>query len=328
VKEVEKIMNMESQDVTLQGQKTNLTNSERSKRRARIKQNLPWFVMLLLPITFFIIFSYIPMFGLVIAFKNYRFIDGILGSEWVGLKNFKMIFAQAQTLRVIKNTFVISMLSVFVAFPFPIILAVMLNEVRSKWFKKASQTILYLPHFLSWIIVGGIITNIFSSTRGPVNFIINALGGESYQFLFHPTSWIAIFLGSGIWKSTGFNAIIYLAALSNIDPTFYEAAIVDGANKWKQITKITIPCLMPTIILMLILATGHIMEVGFERIYVLQNPVIKDVSEVVSTYVYEFGIRSGQFSITTAMGLFDSVISLILVLLSNKIAKISGNALF
>ncbi|MDF2596944.1 MAG: protein lplB, partial [Clostridia bacterium] len=144
---------MESQDVTLQGQKTNLTNSERSKRRARIKQNLPWFVMLLLPITFFIVFSYIPMFGLVIAFKNYRFIDGILGSEWVGLKNFKMIFAQAQTLRVIKNTFVISMLSVFVAFPFPIILAVMLNEVRSKWFKKASQTILYLPHFLSWIIV-------------------------------------------------------------------------------------------------------------------------------------------------------------------------------
>lgn len=321
-------MNMESQDVTLQRLKTNSTNSERSKRRARIKQNLPWFIMLLLPITFFIVFSYIPMFGLVIAFKNYRFIDGIFGSEWVGLKNFKMIFAQAQTINVIKNTFVISMLSVFVSFPFPIILAVLLNEVRSKWFKKASQTILYLPHFLSWIIVGGIITNIFSSTRGPVNFIINALGGESYQFLFHPASWMAIFLGSGIWKSTGFNAIIYLAALSSIDPTFYEAAIVDGANKWKQITKITIPCLMPTIILMLILATGHIMEVGFERIYVLQNPVIKDVSEVVSTYVYEFGIRSGQFSITTAMGLFDSVISLILVLLSNKIAKKSGNALF
>ncbi|TBL70336.1 sugar ABC transporter permease [Paenibacillus thalictri] len=284
--------------------------------------------MLLLPLLFFIIFCYVPMLGTVIAFKDYRFIDGIMGSEWVGLRNFKMIFAQPQTLEVIRNTFVISLLTVVVSFPFPIILAILLNELRIKWFKKASQTVLYLPHFFSWIIVGGIIINIFSVNRGPINFMIEAFGGEPFQFMFNHTAWMSIFLGSGIWKDTGFNAIIYLAALSSIDPTYYEAAVVDGANKWKQITKVTLPCLYPTIILTLILATGKIMEVGFDRIYVLKNPMVRDISEVVATFIYDVGIRSGDFSLTTAMGLFDSVISLVLVLLANRLAKMSGNALF
>ncbi|SFL00513.1 putative aldouronate transport system permease protein [Paenibacillus sp. 1_12] len=305
-----------------------MTSSERMHRRIMIKQNIPLYAMLLLPLLYFIIFAYVPMLGSVIAFKDYRFIQGILGSEWVGLRNFKLIFAQKQTLEIIRNTFVISLLTVLVSFPFPIILAILLNELRMKWYKKLTQTVLYLPHFFSWVIVGGIIVSVFSVKHGPINFIIESLGGQPYQFLFNPTAWMSIFLGSGIWKDSGFNAIIYLAALSGIDPTYYEAAKVDGANKWQQITKVTIPCLYPTIILTFILATGKIMEVGFDRIYVLQNPVTKNISEVVSTFIYEVGIRTGEFSVTTAMGLFDSVISLLLVLLANKLAKMSGNALF
>jgi putative aldouronate transport system permease protein len=305
-----------------------LTSSERMRRRIRIKENIPLYAMLVLPLLYFIIFSYVPMLGSVIAFKDYRFIDGIMGSEWVGLRNFKLIFAQQQTLDIIRNTFVISLLSVVVSFPFPIILAVLLNELRLKWYKKLTQTVLYLPHFFSWVIVGGIIVSVFSVKHGPINFIIEAFGGAPYQFLFNPTAWMSIFLGSGIWKDSGFNAIIYLAALSSIDPTYYEAAKVDGANKWQQITKVTIPCLYPTIILTFILATGKIMEVGFDRIYVLQNPAVKNISEVVSTFIYEIGIRTGEFSLTTALGLFDSVISLLLVLLANHLAKRSGNALF
>ncbi|WP_438347981.1 ABC transporter permease [Paenibacillus sp. FA6] len=305
-----------------------MTNSEKLQRKTRIKENIPLYTMLILPLLFFLIFCYVPMFGMVIAFKDYRFIDGIMGSDWVGLLNFKMIFQQPQTLAIIRNTFVISLLTLVVSFPFPIILAVLLNEVRTKWFKKTTQTILYLPHFFSWIIVGGIVINIFSINHGPINFIIEALGGTPFQFMFNPTSWMSIYLGAGIWKDTGFNTIIYLAALSSIDPTYYEAAVVDGANKWKQITKITIPCLIPVIVLQFILATGKIMEVGFDRIYVLQNAMVRNISEVVSTFVYDVGIRAGDFSITTAMGLFDSVIGLILVLTVNQIAKKSDNALF
>jgi putative aldouronate transport system permease protein len=223
---------------------------------------------------------------------------------------------------------VISLLTVLVSFPFPIILAILLNEIRMKWFKKASQTVLYLPHFFSWVIVGGIIINVFSVKNGPINFIIEYFGGEPIQFLFNHTAWMTIFLGSGIWKDAGFNAIIYLAALSSIDPTYYEAAVVDGANKWKQITKVTLPSLVPTIVLTFILATGKIMEVGFDRIFVLQNPVVKNMTDVVPTFIYEMGIQQGEFSLTTAMGLFDSVISLILVLVANRLAKMSGNALF
>jgi putative aldouronate transport system permease protein len=305
-----------------------MTNSEKLHRKIRIKENIPLYTMIALPLLFFIIFAYVPMFGAVIAFKDYRFIDGIMGSDWVGLRNFKMIFDQPHTIEIIRNTLVISLLSVVVSFPFPIILAILLNEIRIKWFKKASQTVLYLPHFFSWVIVGGIIINVFSVKNGPINFIIEYFGGEPIQFLFNHTAWMSIFLGSGIWKDAGFNAIIYLAALSSIDPTYYEAAVVDGANKWKQITKVTLPSLVPTIVLTFILATGKIMEVGFDRIFVLQNPVVKNMTDVVPTFIYEMGIQQGEFSLTTAMGLFDSVISLILVLVANRLAKMSGNALF
>ena len=315
--------------------KTDLQHSNRSIQKAlalankrRFRENIPLYIMLALPLTFFIIFHYLPMFWMVIAFKDYNLSDGILGSPWVGFRNFEMIFGQIQTLSVIKNTFVLSLLAVFVGFPFPIILAIMLNEVSRNWYKKYVQTLVYLPHFFSWVIVGGIIVTIFSTTHGPINFIIKAMGGEAIPFLLQPSSWIAIFIGSGIWKEAGFSAIIYLAALTNIDPTLYEAAVIDGAGKWKQIVFVTIPCLMPTIVLMFILATGRIMEMGFERVYVFSNPVVRNVSEVVSTYIYDYGVRAGEFSLTTAMGLFDSLVGLVLVLITNKIAKKSGQALF
>lgn len=300
--------------------------TEQMRRRLNIRRNIPLFVMLIIPILFFAIFCYGPMFGLVMAFQDYKLRDGLLGSEWVGLRNFKMIFSTPNMYGIILNTLKIGILTVFVSFPFPIILAVMLNEISGK-FKKFSQTILYLPHFFSWVVLGGMVITCFSY-GGPINRIIQSLGGEPVGFLTNTTSWMGVYLGTGIWKEMGYDAIIYLAALTGIDPTYYEAAKVDGASKWQQITKITIPCLIPTIILMLILAVGKVTSVGFDRIYILSNPAVSSATNVVSVFSYEFGVRGGSYSIATAMGLFDSLLSLILVLATNHFAKKYDNALF
>lgn len=300
---------------------------ERSRRKALLKRNIPLFTMLVIPIIYFCIFCYGPMFGLVMAFQNYRLKDGILGSEWVGLLNFRMIFSTPNLVNIIWNTIIIGVLTVVVSFPFPVILAVMLNEVRGRRLKKGVQTILYLPHFFSWVIVGGIIVTCFSY-GGPVNQVIQALGGEPVGFMTNPGSWLGVYLGAGIWKDMGYDAIVYLAALTSIDPTYYEASELDGATKWQQITRITLPMLFPTIVLMFIMATGKVMNVGFDRIYVLQNAAVSSISNVVSVFSYEFGVRSGQYSMATAMGLFDSLVSLILVLFTNWLAKKSDNALF
>lgn len=306
---------------------TGIISGGKMQRRIRVKKNISLYVMLSIPILYFIIFCYGPMFGSVMAFQNYRLVDGILGSEWVGLRNFKMIFTTPNMIKIILNTVRIGMLTVFVSFPFPIILAIMLNEVRGKVLKKTAQTILYLPHFFSWVIVGGIIITCFSF-KGPVNQVIQSVGSEPVGFLTNTKSWLAIYLGAGIWKEMGFDAIVYLAALTSIDPTYYEAARVDGATKWQQITKITVPSLIPIIVLMLIMATGKTMNVGFDRIYVMMNASVANISNVVSVFSYEFGVRGGNFSIATAMGLFDSLVSLILVLFTNRVAKKTGNALF
>lgn len=301
--------------------------AQQMRRRLKIRKNIPLYAMLIIPILYFLIMKYGPMFGLVMAFQNYRLKDGLFGSEWVGWRNFKMIFNTPNMRNIILNTLRIGCINVFVTFPFPIALAVMLNEVTHKGFKKFSQTILYLPHFFSWVVLGGMVITFFSY-RGPVNAVIAALGGEKLPFLTTISSWFAIYVGSGIWKEMGYDAIIYLAALTSIDPTFYEAARVDGATKWQQITKITLPCLLPTIILQLILSVGKVTAVGFDKIYILSNAAVSKYTEVVSTFSYEFGTRSGQYSIATAMGLFDSLLSLILVLATNHLAKKTDNALF
>lgn len=289
--------------------------------RRAIKQNIPLFVMFAPVLLFYALFKYIPMFGLVIAFKDYNFFDGILHSPWVGLDNFRSLFGNAQTLGIIRNTLLLSVLNIVVGFPFPIVVALLLNEVRKIWFKKSVQTLIYLPHFLSWVIVGGMVVTIFSQESGVVNKILVQWQGEAFPFLYKEASWIAIYLGSGVWKEAGFSAIIYLAALTSIDGSLYEAAAMDGASKWRQIWHITLPGIAPTIVLMLILAMGRVMEVGFDHVFVLQNRVVSNISEVISTYIFKIGLQGGQFSMTAAMGFFESLVGLVLVVAANGIAR-------
>ncbi|MGI5898536.1 MAG: ABC transporter permease [Christensenellales bacterium] len=296
-----------------------------SYKKALIRKNIPLFIMLVIPLIFFLVFKYIPMFGTAIAFKDYQFNLGIWRSPWVGMQNFQMIFRQKYMRQIIINTVRLGILGVVVPFPFPIILAIMLNEMQGNHLKKLTQTILYLPHFISWVVVSGMIIQIFSS-NGPINSLIKAVGGNEKDFLYREASWTAIYLGSGIWKEMGFNAIVYLAALTAIDPGYYEAAKIDGATKLQQIIKITIPSIMPTVVLMLILASGRVMSVGFDRIYVLRNAAVSSTSSVVSTFVYEMGVRGGEFSITTAMGLFDSVVNLMLISSANALSKQYSNS--
>ncbi|MDR6555244.1 ABC transporter permease [Paenibacillus qinlingensis] len=300
----------------------------KAKSRLRWKESLPLILMLIPGILFYVLFKYLPMGGLVIAFKDYNFTDGILHSPWVGTKNFETLFKQDQTLDIIRNTLVLSGLTIICGFPIPIALAIMLNEARRMWFKRIVQTILYLPHFFSWVIVGGLIISILSIESGTVNNWIKLSGGEPFAFLYNTKSWIAVFISSGIWKEMGFNAIIYLAALTAIDPSLYESANIDGANKWQQIRYVTIPGISTTIVLLLILQLGKVMEIGFDHVYVLQNSLNASVSEVISTYMYRVGLQGGQFSLTAAMGFFESVVGFVLVYSANALARRFGHGLF
>ncbi|RXZ82984.1 sugar ABC transporter permease [Paenibacillaceae bacterium] len=292
-----------------------------SKAGGRFRRCLPLILMFLPVVAFFIIFRYIPMLGNIIAFKQYNLVEGVLGSPWVGLDNFRMMFQNPQTLQIIRNTFILSLSSIVLGFPFPILVAVLLNEVRKMWLKKTVQTLLYLPHFFSWVIVGGLVITLFGTQAGVVNNWIVALGGEPVSFLYQVETWLPIFFGSAIWKEAGFSAIIYLAAISSIDPHLYESAGIDGAGKLKQIWYVTLPGIVPVISIMFILAMGRVMEVGFDQVYNLQNAVVSSVSSVISTYIFTVGIQGGLYSITTAMGLFEALIGLVLVIGANRVAK-------
>jgi len=305
-----------------------LYSSTRLQKSRRFKQNIPLLIMFIPVLFFYAIFKYLPMGGLVIAFKDYNFADGVFGSPWVGLKNFQMLFTGSNTVNIIRNTFVLSILRIIFGFPAPIILAILLNEVRKSWFKKSIQTIIYMPHFFSWVIIGGIITNIFSQESGIINQFVKMIYGQPYPFMFKPLSWITIFIGSGIWKEAGFGTIIYLAALTGIDPSLYEATAIDGANKWKQIWHVTLPGIKPTIATLFILSTGRVMEVGFDHVFMLQNSAVNNIADVISTYIYRVGLQGAKFSITTAMGMFESLVGLVLVLFSNWIARKSGESLW
>jgi putative aldouronate transport system permease protein len=289
--------------------------------KKRFNENIPLLLMFIPVILFYLIFKYLPMFGLLIAFKDYSFAAGIVHSPWIGLGNFEVLFHQSQTLNMIRNTLWLSLLSLVFGFPVPIVLAIMLNEIRRLWFKRFVQTVVYLPHFLSWVVVGGVVLTLFSMESSTINHWIEQQFGEPYPFLYKPASWIAIFIASGVWKEMGFNAIIYLAALSSIDPSLHEAAAIDGASKLKQIWHVTLPGIQTTIILLSILAVGKVMDVGFDPVYNLQNNGVSSVSEVISTYVYRVGVQQGQFSLTSAMGLFESVVAFILVLSANGLAR-------
>lgn len=275
-------------------------------------------------ILFFIIYKYVPMWGVVIAFQDYSVFAGIQGSEWVGLKHFERMFQAEEFYRIFKNTLLISLYKLFWGFPAPIIVALLLNELRNMMYKRTIQTVIYMPHFLSWVIVGGIMMNLLQPSTGIVNHFIQFLGFEPIYFIADENWFRTVLVVSDLWKSVGWGTILYLAALSGINPQLYEAATVDGASKWQQTWHITLPCLLPTIVILFILQMSSILEVGFEQVFILLNPLVYSVGDVFETYVYRVGVTQGQFSYTTAVGLFKSVIALFMVVMANKIAKKLG----
>jgi putative aldouronate transport system permease protein len=282
------------------------------------------YIFLLIPLVYYLIFKYFPMYGAVIAFKDFKIGRGIAGSSWVGLAQFQRLFKTPDFFKILKNTLLLNVYALVFGFPMPIILAVLLNEVKSSSFKRINQSVLYLPHFISWVVLAGIFIQMLSPSTGIVNVILKSIGIKPIYFMASKFWWPIMFVVSGIWQGIGWGSIIYLAAISAIDPELYEAARIDGASKVQQIWHITLPGIKATIAIMLILRMGGMMDVGFEHIYNLQNSAVYDVADVISTYVYRVGIQGAQYSYTTAIGLFQSVISLILVVSTNKITRMMG----
>lgn len=281
--------------------------------------------LLALPgLLFFVIFKYVPMFGVVIAFQNYSPFQGILHSEWVGFQHFQRFFANPDFLLLFRNTMGINLLNLVLFFPLPIVVALFLNELRIESYKKLIQSVIYMPHFLSWVIISGLTFLLFSKGNGLVNQLLVYFGAEKIDVLTNPdTFWMMIVLQS-IWKEAGWGTIIFLAAIASVDPGLYEAARMDGAGRLRQIWHVTLPAIRGVIVTMLILRLGHMMDVGFEQIFMMYNGAVSQVAEVFDTYVYTVGVKQGQFSYSTAAGLFKSVVGLTLVILSNKLAKKFG----
>jgi putative aldouronate transport system permease protein len=290
----------------------------------RFFQEWQLYVLIFLPMVFVFVFKFGPMFGLVIAFKDYRIARGFWGSQWVGFDIFKAIFRHRDFFPSLRNTLALNLLDLITGFPMPIILALVLNEIRVRWVKRFSQTLLYLPHFLSWVIIGGIALQLFSGTFGVVNNLMEILGGRRVPFLTEKYHWVLSYVLIGVWQSMGWGTILYLAAISGINPELYEAAIVDGAGRFRQCLSITLPCIRSTIVILLIMNLGKIMGGSFERIYALQNAMVLEFSTTVPVLVYRWGIQGSNFSRAAALGFFQSVIGLILVLLSDRVAKKLG----
>ena len=290
------------------------------------KKHLALTLMFVPVIVYFVIFKYIPMGGIVIAFKNYKISQGIWGSAWCGLDNFTKAFNTPTFGRAVRNTLEISGLKLLFGFPAPIILALMLNEVSHVRFKKTVQTITYLPHFLSWVVLAGMFQQLLSPNNGAVNALLRQFFGvqESIYFLGNNKYFRGTLIVTDIWKNVGWSSILYLATISGIDPSLYEAATVDGASRWQCTRYITIPSLVSTIVIMLILSIGSIMDAGFDQVYNMYNNSVRSVSEILDTYIYQKGIIDTKYSFTTAVGLFKSVIGLGMVLATDRIAKACG----
>lgn len=280
------------------------------------------YVLLIPALIWAIVFAYYPMYGVIIAFKNYKIRAGILGSPWADplFKYFQEFFSTSIAINAIKNTVVISLESLVIAFPIPVIFALLLNQIRNAKLTKTIQTISYAPYFMSNVVIVSIIT-VFFSANGVVNNIVTRFGGKEILFTSLPEWFRALFIGSNIWQTMGFNAVIFIAALTAISPDYYEAAKIDGASRFQRILYIDIPMIMPTVILMLILQVGNIMNVGYEKAYLMQNGSNTIVSELISTYVYKVGLQTAQYSFATAVGLFNSVVNFIILVIANKIAR-------
>ena len=300
----------------------------------QIWNNRGLYALIIIPVVYVLIFNYIPIHGILMAFQRFMPRQGVWGSPWVGLYNFERFFSSPIFFNVLRNTLVLSIYSIIAGFPFPLILAIFVNHCFLFRFKKAVQSITFAPYFLSTVILIGLVTQVLDIRTGGVNIVLSALGFEPVNFMGSSGYFPHIFVWSNIWRSTGYSAVIYIAALSAVDPTYHEASIIDGANLWQRIWHIDLPTIRPIIVILLILSMGGILSIDFERAFLLQTPLNLTTSEVISTYVYKVGLGAGgsgrpDYSFGTAIGLFQNVIGVILVLAANKLANaISGDGLF
>ena len=289
--------------------------------RHRIRMDRGLVLLSILPLAYFIIFKYVPIYGLLIAFKDFSPVRGILGSEWVGLKWFLQFFSSHYFSRLIRNTLLISVYSLIFGFPVPIAFALLLNEVKNASYKRIVQTVSYLPHFISVVIIVGMMVNFLSPNEGIVNQLLKHAGREPVDFMSQLRWFRPLYVGSGIWQSFGFSSIIYLAAIAGINPELYDAIEVDGGTRLQKIRFITLPSIAPTITILLILRVGRLMSIGFQKIILMYSPVTYEVADVISTYVYRRGIQEGEYGFATAVGFFNSVVNLVLLVACNRLAR-------
>ena len=291
-----------------------------SRIASDLRNNWQLHLMILPGIILVLIFKYAPLAGITIAFKDFYPARGIFGSDWVGLENFQYMFDLPDTARVLWNTLKIAVLKIIINFPIPIIVAILLNEVRSNFFKRSVQTIVYLPYFISWVILAGIILDIFS-LEGTVNKTLNAMGLSSVFFLGDNSKFVGLLVGTDVWKNFGYGTVVYLAAITGVDESLFEAARIDGANRFKQILHVTIPSIAPIIMLMMILNLGNVLNAGFEQVFNLYNPLVYESADIIDTFVYRISLVEANYSLGTAVGLLKSVVSFILIVSSYALAN-------
>lgn len=316
--------------------------SKKAKKQAAVAIDIPkqsiskhirkywqYYAMMLIPVVYYIVFRYIPMAGNIIAFRRYRAGSSIFGDEWSGLKYFNQFVMDQNFWRAFRNTLLLNFKYLIVSFPLTLIFALLLNEVKNVAFKKVVQTISYLPHFISMVIVAGMVREVLS-TSGPINNLIKAMGGEAITFISLPEWFTSIFVVSGVWQGIGWGTILYLAAMSGINPELYEAAALDGANKFQQCLHVTVPAILPTVSTLLVLNVGSLCgSAAFEKVFLLYNPTTYETADIIATYVYRMGLGSGNYSYATAVGLFQGVINLVLLTVANRVSRaLTGSALW
>ncbi len=297
--------------------------------RKKVTRDWDLWLLLLPGVIWYILFAYKPMVGLRVAFYDYNIFLGIEGSKWVGLDNFKYFITGPDFIRTVKNTLMIALWQMLIVFPAPILLAIMVTEMRNKFVSKLTQTATFLPYFISIVVVCGMVINFLSPSTGVINLILRKFGVEPIYFMVKPEYFRGIYTAMTLWKTIGFNSIVYIAAIMGIDPQLYEAATVDGAGKWRQVRTITMPSILPIIVVMFVLNIGKMVKVGFEAILLLYKPTTYETGDVIATYVYRTGLASGDYGLATAAGLFEALVALILVLLANRVSKrLSENSLW
>lgn len=305
--------------------KTDIKRNKRNSYIKKLKNYWQIYVLMLVGIIFYIVLKFVPIWGLATAFVDFNIGKGLLASKFVGLKHFTDFMTSVNFFKILRNTLAISTMDLIFSFPAPIILSILLNEIRNEKFKRITQSIIYMPHFLSWVVIAGLTFFMFSTDVGIVNKFIASTGGQPMPFLTQQEGFWWVLLGQNIWKEIGWGTIVYLAAISQIDQGLYEAAAIDGANRLRQILNVTIPCIVPTIIVLFLMRLGRMMDVSFEQVWMMSNDMVHNVAETFETYAFRVGVQLGNFSVGSAVGIFKSIIGLTLVVFSNYLIKKSGN---